>query len=45
MAKKSAIDKNLKRAKKVNSAAARRARLKAIIMDRSLQLKNAFRQI
>jgi len=42
MAKKSAIDKNLKRAKKVNSAAARRARLKAIVMDRSLPIEERF---
>ena len=42
MAKKSAIDKNLKRAKRVNSAAARRARLKAIIMDRSLPIEERF---
>ena len=42
MAKKSAIDKNLKGAKKVNSAAARRARLKAIVMDRSLPIEERF---
>ena len=42
MAKKSAIDKNLKRAKRVNSAAARRARLKAIVMDRSLPIEERF---
>jgi len=42
MAKKSAIDKNLKRAKKVSSAAARRARLKAIVMDRSLPIEERF---
>ncbi|MEK9860320.1 MAG: 30S ribosomal protein S14 [Alphaproteobacteria bacterium] len=42
MAKKSAIDKNLKRAKKVSSNAARRARLKAIVMDRSLPIEERF---
>ena len=42
MAKKSAIDKNLKRAKKVGNAAARRARLKAIVMDRSLPIEERF---
>ena len=42
MAKKSAIDKNLKRAKKVDSNASRRARLKAIVMDRSLPIEERF---
>lgn len=42
MAKKSAIDKNLKRTKSVNSNAARRARLKAIVMDRSLPIEERF---
>jgi small subunit ribosomal protein S14 len=42
MAKKSAIDKNLKRQKKVSSHAARRARLKAIVMDRSLPVEERF---
>ena len=42
MAKKSAIDKNLKRAKKVDSNAPRRARLKAIVMDRSLPIEERF---
>ena len=42
MAKKSAIDKNLKRAKKVSKAATRRARLKAIVMDRSLPIEERF---
>lgn len=42
MAKKSAIDKNLKRQKKVSSNAARRARLKAIVMDRSLPIEERF---
>jgi len=42
MAKKSAIDKNLKRGKKVSSNAARRARLKAIVMDRSLPIEERF---
>lgn len=42
MAKKSAIDKNLKRAKKVSNAADRRARLKAIVMDRSLPIEERF---
>lgn len=42
MAKKSAIDKNLKRAKKVESNASRRARLKAIVMDRSLPIEERF---
>ena len=42
MAKKSAIDKNLKRAKKVGSNASRRARLKAIVMDRSLPIEERF---
>jgi small subunit ribosomal protein S14 len=42
MAKKSAIDKNLKRANKVGNAAARRARLKAIVMNRSLPIEERF---
>ena len=42
MAKKSAIDKNLKRANKVSSNASRRARLKAIVMDRSLPIEERF---
>ena len=42
MAKKSAIDKNLKRADKVSSNASRRARLKAIVMDRSLPIEERF---
>ena len=42
MAKKSAIDKNLKRAKKVDSNSSRRARLKAIVMDRSLPIEERF---
>ena len=42
MAKKSAIDKNLKRSRKVESRAARRARLKAIVMDRSLPMEERF---
>ena len=42
MAKKSAIDKNLKRQKKVQSNTARRARLKAIVMDRSLPIEERF---
>jgi small subunit ribosomal protein S14 len=42
MAKKSAIDKNLKRAKRVSNAAARRARLKAIVMNRSLPIEERF---
>ena len=42
MAKKSAIDKNLKRQKKVQSNAARRTRLKAIVMDRSLPIEERF---
>lgn len=42
MAKKSAIDKNLKRQKKVADNAPRRARLKAIIMDRSVSIEDRF---
>ena len=42
MAKKSAIDKNLKRAQKVSNNASRRARLKAIVMDRSLPIEERF---
>ncbi len=42
MAKKSAIDKNLKRTKKVSSNAARRARLKEIVMDRNLPIEERF---
>ena len=42
MAKKSAIDKNLKRQKRVGSNAARRARLKAIVMDRSKPIEERF---
>ena len=42
MAKKSAIDKNLKRAKKVSNNASRRARLKAIVMNRSLPIEERF---
>jgi small subunit ribosomal protein S14 len=39
MAKVSSIDKNLKRQKKVASNAARRARLKAIVQNRSLPIE------
>ncbi len=42
MAKVSSIDKNLKRQKKVASMAARRGRLKAIVMDRSLPVEERF---
>jgi len=42
MAKVSSIDKNMKRQKKVASNAARRARLKAIIQDRSLPIEERF---
>ncbi len=42
MAKVSAIDKNHKRQKKSASMAARRARLKAIIYNRSLPIEERF---
>ena len=42
MAKVSAIDKNHKRQKKAASMAARRARLKAIIYNRSLPIEERF---
>lgn len=42
MAKVSAIDKNLKRQKKVASNASRRARLNAIVKDRSLPIEERF---
>lgn len=42
MAKKSAIDKNIKRTKRVKSAAGRRARLKAIVMNRELPIEERF---
>ena len=42
MAKKSAIDKNIKRRRQVESRAGRRARLKAIVMDRSLPIEERF---
>ena len=42
MAKKSAIDKNLKRAKVVESLSPRRSRLKAIVMNRSLPIEERF---
>jgi len=42
MAKVSSIDKNLKRQKKVSSNAARRARLKAIVQNRSLPIEERF---
>ncbi len=42
MAKKSAIDKNLKRQRRVNLDASRRARLKAIMMNRSLPMEERF---
>jgi len=42
MTKKRDIDKNLKRAKKMSSNASRRARLKAIVMDRSLPIEERF---
>ena len=42
MAKVSAIDKNYKRQKKAASMAARRARLKAIIYNRSLPIEERF---
>ena len=42
MAKVSAIDKNMKRQKKVASNAARRARLNAIVKDKSLPIEERF---
>ena len=42
MAKVSAIDKNLKRQKKVASNASRRARLNAIVKDRLLPIEESF---
>jgi small subunit ribosomal protein S14 len=42
MAKVSAIDKNLKRQKKVASDASRRARLNAIVKDKSLPIEERF---
>lgn len=42
MAKKSAIDKNIKRAATVKSHASRRARLKAMTRDRSLPIEERF---
>lgn len=42
MAKVSSIDKNLKRQKKVASNAACRARLKAIVQNRSLPIEERF---
>lgn len=42
MAKVSAIDKNLKRQKKVASNASRRARLNAIVKDKSLPIEERF---
>ena len=42
MAKKSAIDKNMKRRQRVESRSARRARLKAIVMDRSKPIEERF---
>ena len=42
MAKVSAIDKNLKRQKKVASNASRRARLNAIVKDRLLPIEERF---
>ena len=42
MAKKSAIDKNLKRTDIVARHASRRARLKAKVMDRSLPIEDRF---
>ena len=44
MAKKSAIDKNLKRAKKVSNAAARARALRQSLWIGHFQLKNVFRQ-
>lgn len=43
MAKKSAIDKNLKREKLVKKYAAKRARLKAMAMDENLPLEERFK--
>ena len=42
MAKKSAIDKNLKRMKKAERAASKRARLKAIVMNKTLPMEERF---
>ncbi|MGB1964512.1 MAG: 30S ribosomal protein S14 [Candidatus Puniceispirillales bacterium] len=42
MAKVSAIDKNMKRQKKVASNASRRARLNAIVKDKSLPIEERF---
>ena len=43
MAKTSAVEKNKKRRKMVDQYAARRAALKAIIMDQKLQIEDRFR--
>ncbi len=43
MAKKSAIEKNMKRQRMVAKYAARRAKLKAIAMDEALPLEERFR--
>jgi small subunit ribosomal protein S14 len=43
MAKKSAIEKNNRRAKLAGQYAARRAALKAIIMDKSLPIEDRFK--
>ena len=42
MAKVSAIDKNMKRQRKVASNASRRARLNAIVKDKSLPIEERF---
>ena len=42
MAKKSSVEKNKNRTRKVESRAARRARLKAIVMNRSLPMEERF---
>ena len=42
MAKVSAIDKNLKRQKQVAKSASRRARLNAIVKDKSLPIEERF---
>ena len=43
MAKKSAVEKNNRRAKLANQFAAKRAALKAIIMDKSLPIEERFK--
>lgn len=45
MAKKSAIEKNERRRKMVKNAAAKRAKLKAVVMDKKVSIEDRFEAV